>query len=156
MWTMTERRPAVAVLTALSGIAIGVGALLPWVEARGNRPRSGITHTSVAGLFRWSYENSSPFLRSFGAVVLLAGILVLLGGLAASRLLAGLFSLVALAAAGLWIGLNASRYSPTDLPYQDLRAGAWLTMVGGLVGLLSSFMLRRRRVRGSHTVAAGR
>jgi len=69
---------------------------------------------------------------------------VLLGGLAASRAVTGFFSLVALAAAGLWIGLNASHYAPTDLPFSDLRAGAWLAVAGGLVGLLSVFLLRRR------------
>ena len=141
---MRTRRAGVALLVALCGIAIGVGALLPWVAARGPRPRSGITHTSVAGLFRWSYENASPFLRSFGAVVLLTGVLVLIGGLAASRVVAGFFALVALAAAGLWIGLNASHFNPTDLPYSDLLAGAWLTIAGGLVGLVGAFRLRRR------------
>jgi hypothetical protein len=71
-------------------------------------------------------------------------VLVLLGGLAASRAVTGCFSLVALSAAGLWIGLNASHYAPTDLPYSDLPAGAWLAVAGGLVGLLSAFLLRRR------------
>ena len=142
---MNRRRPGVVFIAALCGIAIGVGALLPWVEARGPRPASGITHTSVAGLFHWSYETTSPFLRSFGAVVLLAGVVVFLGALAAGRVVTALFSLVALAAAGLWIGLNASHYNPTDLPYSDLRIGAWLTVIGGLVALLSAFVIRRRR-----------
>jgi hypothetical protein len=141
---MSTRRSGVAPLAALCGIAIGVGALLPWMDARGPRPQCGITHTSVAGLFRWSYENASPYLRSFGAVILLAGVLVLLGGLAASRAVTGCFSLVALSAAGLWIGLNASHYAPTELPYSDLPAGAWPAVAGGLVGLLSAFLLRRR------------
>jgi hypothetical protein len=96
-------------------------------------------------LFRWSYENSSPFLRSFGAVIVLAGFLVLVGGLVGSRFVTGLFSVLALAAAGLWIALNAKHYKPTDLPYSDLRAGAWLTVGGGLIGLISAFLLRRRR-----------
>ena len=142
---MNRRRPGVVFLAALCGIAIGVGALLPWVSARGPRPASGITHTSVAGLFRWSYEDTSQFLRSFGAVVLVAGVLVFLGALAAGRLVVGLFALVALAAAGLWIGLNASHFNPTDLPFSDLRIGAWLTVVGGLVAFLSAFAIRRRR-----------
>ncbi len=142
---MNRRRPGVVFIAALCGIAIGVGALLPWVEARGPRPASGITHTSVAGLLHWWNETTSPLLRSFGAVVLVAGVLVFLGALAAGRVVVALFSLVALAAAGLWIGLNASHYDPTDLPYSDLRVGAWLTVVGGLVALLSAFWIRRRR-----------
>lgn len=142
---MSSRRPGVAFIAALCGIAIGLGALLPWVVARGPRPRSGITHTSVPGLFHWSYENASPFLRSFGAVVLVAGVLVFLGALAAARLVTGFFALVALVAAGLWIGLNASHYNPTDMPYSDLLAGAWLAVAGGLVALLCAFFLRRRR-----------
>jgi hypothetical protein len=128
----------------LSGIAIAVGGVLPWVCARGRRPASGIAHTSVTGLFHWSYQATSPFLRSFAVVVVVAGVLVLIGGLTGSLILTALFSLAALAAAGLWIGLNATHYSPVDLPYSDLRVGAWLTMAGGLAGLISAFFLRRK------------
>jgi hypothetical protein len=136
---------AAAVVAPLSGIAIAAGAALTWVSARGRRPESGITRTSIAGLFHWSYQTSSPFPRSFGMVVVVAGILVVIGGLIASRFLTGLFSLIALTAAGLWIGLNATHYNPTDLPYSDLRAGAWLTIAGGLAGFISAFFLRRKR-----------
>ena len=141
--TTRRRSAAAAVIVVLSGIAIAVGASLPWICARGRRPSAGIAHTSVAGLFHWSYQTSSTFLSSFGIAVAAAGILVLIGGLIGSRLLAALFSLIALAAAGLWIGLNATHYSPVDLPYSDLRVGAWLTIGGGLAGLISAFFLRR-------------
>ncbi|HEY3008744.1 MAG TPA: hypothetical protein VGJ63_11875 [Micromonosporaceae bacterium] len=153
---MRTRRPLAMALVALSGIAIGAGGLLPWVVARGSRPRSGIMHTSIAGLFRWEYENAT-FIRSFGAVMVLCGVLVLIGGLVASRVLAVLFSLVALATAGLWIGLNASHFNPTDMPYSDLRIGAWLSIGGGIVGLVSAFFLRRRSYvsRASETYATG-
>lgn len=138
-----RRSAAAAVIAALSGIAIGVGAVLPWVCARGRRPTSGIAHTPVTGLFHWSYQATSPFLRSFGMAVAVAGILVIISALIGSRILTALFSLAALAAAGLWIGLNATHYSPVDLPYSDLRVGAWLTVAGGLAGLISAFFLRR-------------
>jgi hypothetical protein len=140
----TERRPVAVGVAGLCGVAIGVGAVLPWVSARGLRPASGINHTSLAGLFQWTYSNSSPFLRSFGAAVLLTGILVLLSALLGSRTLVALFSLMALAAVGLWIGLDATHYNPTDMPYSDLRAGAWLTAAGGLTGLIAALALRRR------------
>jgi hypothetical protein len=141
----TRIRPAAALLTALCGAAIGVGALLSWVVARGARPASGMTHTSIAGLFHWAYHNSSPFLRSFSAVVVLAGILVVIAGLLGWRLLTGLLSLVALAAAGLWLGLNTSHYHVASLQYSDLRIGAWLTVAGGLLGLITAFFLRTAR-----------
>jgi hypothetical protein len=129
----------------LCGIAIVAGAFLGWIDARGGRPASGITHTSITGLFHWSYRHSGSFLGSFGIVVAVAGALVFIGGFVASRLLAGLFALIALAAAGLWVGLDASHYHTSDLPYSDLRLGAWLAIGGGLVGLIGSFFLRRRR-----------
>ena len=139
----TRRRSAgAAVIATLSGVAIAVGGVLPWVCARGRRPASGITHTSVMGLFHWSYQ-ASPFLRSFGLVTVVAGIVVVIGALIGSRVLTALFSLLALAAAGLWIGLNATHYNPVDMPYSDLRVGAWLTVGGGLAGLISAFFLRR-------------
>ena len=140
---MTARRPLVAALTALCGIAIGAGSLMDWVAARGPRPRSGIRHTSVAEAVHWSYQDSSPLLRSFGAVVLGAGLLVLIGALVGSRFVAGLFSLVAVIAAGLWYGLSASHYNPMGMPSSDLLAGFWLTAAGGVVGVVSAAYLRR-------------
>ncbi len=141
----TERRTAVAALIALCGIAIAVGALQTWVSARGHRPSSGIRHTAIAGVLHWHYQSTSSFTNSFAMVVIVAGALVFVGGVFASRLLAGLFSLIALAAVGVWIGLNATHYSPTSLTYSDLRLGAWLAIGGSLIGLWSSFFLRRRQ-----------
>lgn len=142
----SRRRPVVAVFVALCGIAIAVGAILTWVDARGPRPASGIRHTAISGLFHWSYQYTGSFLTSFAMVVVVAGALVFIGGLAASRLLAVLFSFIALAAAGVWIGLDASHYSSADMPYSDLRIGAWLTIGGGLIGLIGGFFLRRSSV----------
>jgi hypothetical protein len=141
----TERRTAVAALIVLCGIAIAVGATQTWVTARGQRPSSGIQHTAIAGALHWDYQSTSSFTDSLAMVVIVAGALVFVGGVFASRLLAGLFSLIALAAAGAWIGLNATHYSPTSLTYTDLRLGAWLAIGGSLIGLLSSFFVRRRQ-----------
>src|SRR5215471_5974392 len=136
---MTKRRRAgVALLVALCGIAIAVGAFLNWVVARGARPASGINHTAITGLFHWHYQHVSSFLSSFGMVLAVAGALVLIGGLVASRFLA---ALVALVGAGLWIGLDASHFHSTDMPYSDLRLGAWLAIGGGLIALISAFFL---------------
>jgi hypothetical protein len=137
----TRRRSPVAVLAVLSGVAIAVGSLLDWIAGRDARPTEGLRHTAITGLFHWRYDQSASFLHSFAVVMLACGVLVLLGGLFASRLLTGLFSALAIAAGGLWIGLNASHYK-VGLPYSDLRVGAWLCLVGGLVGLLSAFILR--------------
>jgi hypothetical protein len=141
------RRAGVAVLLGICGIAIVASARISWVSARGARPASGISGTSLSGLFTWSYQPCQSFVSSFGFAVIVAGTGVFLGGLLASRLVASLFSFLALAAAGLWIGLNVTHYSPVDLPASDLRAGAWLAVGGGVVGLLSSPFLRRRRDR---------
>ncbi len=140
-----QRRAGASALVMLCGLAIVAGAFLTWVDRRGLRPASGIAHTSITGLFQWSYQFSAPFLRSFALVIIGCGVLVAIGGLAASRLLAVLFSILALAGAGLWIGLNASHYHAVDLTYSDLRTGAWLVIGGGLVGLVASFAMRRSR-----------
>ena len=102
-------------------------------------------HTAISGVLHWHYQTTSSFTNSVAMVVIVAGALVFVGGVFASRLLAGLFSLIALAAAGAWIGLNAAHYSPVSLTYTDLRLGAWLAIGGGLIGLLSSFFVRRGR-----------
>jgi hypothetical protein len=139
-----QRRAAASILVLLCGLAIVAGAFLGWVTARGARPASGIRQTSITGLFHWSYQSTASFLSSFAMVVVVCGALVAIGGLVASRLLAGLFSVIALAAAGLWIALNAHHYQHSySLPYGDLRVGAWLVVAGGLIGLIGSFALRR-------------
>ncbi len=93
----TERRTGVAALIALCGIAIAVGALQPWVSARGHRPSSGIRHTAIAGVLHLHYQSTSSFTNSFAMVVIVAGAL------------------------------------------------AWLAIGGSLIGLWSSFFLRRRQ-----------
>jgi hypothetical protein len=138
-----QRRAGISVLVVLSGIAIAAGAFLSWIDARGARPGSGITHTSITGLFHWTYQATPSIVRSVAMVVAVAGALVAIGGLVASRFLGVLFSLITLIAAGSWIGLNASHYHTTDLPYSDLRYGGWLVIAGGLLGLILSFLLRR-------------
>lgn len=127
----------------LCGVAIAAGAFFGWIDAKGARPASGVKHTSITGLFHWSFQNSSSFLRSFGMVLAVVGVLVLIGGLIASRFMAALFAVIALAVAVLWIGLDASRYHTTDLPYSDLRVGAWLAIGGSLLALISAGRLRR-------------
>jgi hypothetical protein len=139
-----RRRAGIAVIVGLCGIAIVAGAKLSWVAARGARPASGITDTSIAGLLRWTYEPCDSFVQSFAFAVVMTGVLVFLGGLLASRLVAGVFAFLALAAAGLWIGLNASHYSQIDLRATDLRVGAWLTVGGAVLALVTSPFLRRR------------
>lgn len=140
---MTTRRPLVAALVTLCGVSITAGAVLPWVDAGGTRPASGITHTSMLGLRHLAYVPSAA-AKSFAVPIAAAGILVLIGGVCAWRLLAGVFAAMALAAAGLWIALNAHHYGPTGLRYNDLRAGAWLTIAGGLVALLVAVLMRRK------------
>jgi len=139
------RRLAVSILVALCGIAIAAGSRLSWVRSHGSRPSAGINDTAVTGLLHWTYEPCNTYFNSFGFVVIVCGALVFIGGVAASRGLAGLFSFITLVAAGLWIGLYASHYSSVNLSYSDFRLGALLVVAGGVVGLISSMFLRGRR-----------
>lgn len=140
----TQRRGLVCVLVVLCGAAIIAGTRLGWVTASGRRSASGIIGTSLTSLQHWSYDASSSYFTSFSFAILVAGAFVVLAGVLAARFLATLFSLVTLAGAGLWIGLNATHFSPISLTSSDLRIGAWLTIAGGLVGLVSSFFMRAR------------
>lgn len=138
-----KRRPLASVIAGLCGIAIGVGAMLPWIAARGQRPGSGISHTSLTGLLHLSYQDTRSFVSSLAIAVAACGLLILIGAVTGSRLVTGFFALVALAAAGLWIELNANHYSSADLPYSDLRLGAWLALAGGIIGIVAAIALRR-------------
>lgn len=151
----TRIRPPTAVFTALCGVATAVGGLLTWVSSRGARPKMGIGHTSFSGMLVWSFANGSPFWKSAGFVVLVLGALMVIGALAGLRTLTVLAAVLALAAAGMWLGVvthhyntpnlpNAHYLNPANLPWSDLRDGAWLTICGGVLGLLSAFLLRKR------------
>ncbi len=150
----TRIRLPVAAFTALCGVATAVGSLLTWVSARGVRPRMGMNHTSFSQMLVYSFANADAFWKSAGFVVLVLGALMLIGALAGLRTLTLLAAVLALAAAGMWIGLivhhyntpnlpNAHYLNPANLPWSDLREGAWLTIAGAAFGLLSAFLLRR-------------
>lgn len=142
----SRRRSGFAVLVMICGIAIAVGSIETWVGARGARPASGVRYTAISGALHWKYQPTPTFTNSFAMIVLVAGALVFVGGVFASGFLASVASFFALAASGVWIGLNATHYSPTPLPYSDLRLGAWLAIGAGLIGLISSFFLRRHEI----------
>jgi hypothetical protein len=164
----TRIRLPVATFTALCGVATAVGSLLTWISARGARPRMGMDHTSFSQILVYSFANGNPFWKSVGFVVLVLGVLMVIGALTGLRTLTVLAALGALAAAGMWIGLivhhyntpnlpNAHYLNPANLPWSDLREGAWLTIAGAVLGLLSAFLLRRRiREPTGEAVAAGR
>jgi hypothetical protein len=149
------RLPA-ATFTALCGAATAVGGVLTWLNARGVRPSMGMDHTSLARMLSsFAFAPGSPFWKSVGFAVLVLGVLMVIGALAGVRTLTVVTALLALGAAGMWIGVVVRHYStvklpnahyvdPANLPWTDLRAGAWLTIVGAVLGLVSAFLLRRR------------
>lgn len=139
-----RRRVAVGILIALCGIAIGVGSELSWIRARGARPAAGVTHASLTSVLHWSLQPTGTYLKSFAFALVIAAALVFLGGLFGSRVVAGIFSAIALAAAIIWLALEAGKYSSVNLPFSDLRIGALLTAGAALVALAATAYLRRR------------
>jgi hypothetical protein len=140
----SQRRVAVGILIALCGIAIGAGTELSWIRARGSRPAAGIRHAAITSVQHWSLQPTGSYLKSFAFVIVIAAALVFLGGVFGSRTLAGIFSAIALAAAIIWLALEAGKYSKVNLPFSDLRIGALLTAGAALVALASTVYLRRR------------
>ncbi len=151
----TRIRPRVAAFTALCGAATAIGSLLTWVSAHGARPAMGMGHTSLARMLVYSFADADSFWRSAAFAVLILGAAMVAGALAGVRTLTVLAGLLALAAAGMWTGLvvhhfntpglpNSHYLNPANLPWADLREGAWLTITGAVLGLVSAFWLRRR------------
>jgi hypothetical protein len=149
----TPIRPQVAAYTALCGAAIVTGSLLTWLSAHGARPAMGIDHTSFGHMLVYSFTDVASFWRSAGFAVLILGAAMVIGALAGIRTLAVLAGLLALAAAEMWTGLvvhhfntpglpNSHYLNPANLPWTDLRAGAWLAIIGAVLGMVSAFWLR--------------
>ena len=148
-------RLGAAALTSLGGVAVMAGALLTWLSARGPRPATGMMHTSLSRMLVYSYTATSSFWTSAAFAVIVLGFLVAIAGLAGLRTLAVIAALLTLAASGMWIGVVVHHYNtpslsnvhyanPVNLPWSDLRTGAWLTISAAAVGLVSAFWLRRR------------
>lgn len=151
----TRIRPQVAAFAALCGVAIVIGSLLTWVRADGTRPAMGMGHTSLRQMLVYSFADVTTFWESVAFAVLIVGVLMVIGALTGVRTLAMLAGMLALAGGGMWIGLavhhfntpdlpNSHYLNPVNLPWQDLREGAWLTITGALLGLVSAFWLRGR------------
>jgi hypothetical protein len=113
----------------------------------------GMLHTSLAQMLVYTYAPTSIW-SSVAFAVLILGAAMVAGALTGLRTLAVLAGLLALAASGMWIGLvvhhfntpglpNSHYLNPANLPWADLRAGAWLTLAGAALGLASAFWLRR-------------
>lgn len=135
---MARRTAAGSLIGGLAGVAIAVGAVLPWLAARASRPRLTMNHTWFTDLFHWRWTDDVAFYKSFGGVVLILGVLILIVALGGVRFLTALFAILTLVAGGLWIGLAASHFSKADLSVHDLLPGAWLVLIGALVALFSA------------------
>ena len=151
----TRIRPQVAAFTALCGAAVVIGSLLTWVSAHGARPALGMGHTSLRQMLVYSFADVTTFWKSVAFAVLILGAAMVIGALTGLRTLAVLAGLLALGAGGMWIGLvvhhfntpglpNSHYLNPANLPWAQLREGAWLTIAGAAGGLVSAFWLRGR------------
>lgn len=112
-------------------------------------------HASLSQMLFYSFAHVTTFWESAGFAVLMLGAAMVIGALTGLRTLAVVAGLLALAAGGMWIGLvvhhfntpglpNSHYLNPANLPWADLRAGAWLTIAGAALGLVIGFWLRRR------------
>jgi hypothetical protein len=112
----------------------------------------GMDHTSFSKMLVYTFANERPYVKSVGFTVLLLGALMVIGGLSGLRVFTVLGGVLALGVAGMWIGLTTHHYNtpqlpnsyylnPAHLPWSDLRAGAWLTICGAALGVLSTFVL---------------
>ena len=75
-----------------------------------------MSHTSLSRMLVYSFADVTSFWKSAGFAVLILGVLMLVGALAGFRTLAVLAGLLALAAAGMWIGLVVHHFNAPDPP----------------------------------------
>lgn len=164
--SQTKIRPAVAAFAAACGVGTAAGGLLTWVTASGPRPVMGMDHTSLPKMLVYSFAHSASPWISVGLAVFVLGLLMAISALTGLRTVVMLAALLALAAAGMWIGLVTHHYNtpslpnshyanPVNLPWADLRIGAWLTICGAVLGLVSTLWLRARTSPGHQRADAG-
>lgn len=145
----TQVRVPVVLLGMLSGAAIIVSSFVTWINGRGGRPGTGVTHTSIAELFRWTWRNNIGFGTSVGLVLLILGILAVIGAIVASRIALLVASFLAFVVSFMWGARMISHYNDAGLwpvrSWGDLRQGAYLGVIGAISGVVSSFWLRMSR-----------
>jgi hypothetical protein len=153
MVALTKDRRLTAIVVTVCGMTTAVGGLLTWASGHGARPTMGMTHTSFSKMLVYTLQTGAPFVKTVGFVVLALGILMVIGGLLGLRIIAVIGAVLALGVAGMWIGLVTHHYNtphlpnsyylnPMHLPWSALREGAWLTICGAVLGLVSTVALR--------------
>jgi len=132
-----------------------LGSALSWIGAEGMRPVLGISQTSLSKMLVYSYVNAESYTKSAGFAVLLLGAVLFISAAFGIRTFVALSAVLTLAAGDMWIGLVVHNFNTPDLPnihyvisanlpWADLRIGAWLTLGGAVLGLGASPFLRAR------------
>lgn len=144
-------RTFVHLILLLCGIAIGVGAFLPVLE--GTTPtdirledlRDGFPAGAIVTQLG---EQSVTFYKSMAAVILAAGLLVVVAAIFGSRLLAGLGVIAALGTVGVFgYRVHESFGDHVREHYSEIltnQSGFLLITGGALVALLAALVPRER------------
>ena len=140
----TEPRNIIGALIALFGVgAIVSGMFLPWLAETETRPALTVRESTISSLFSGLTLESSA-LSSVGLIVSLGGLILIVGGLSASRIVTLVGALVTLGACVVWLfRINEFYDVPVNL-LGELRLGAWIAIGGALLSIALIFLLRAR------------
>jgi hypothetical protein len=117
-------------LVIVSGAAVAYGGFMPWLDdlKASELPLRNIVSGQLRGAGGWT--------SSLAVVLVIAAVLIVLGGLVDSRIAVFLGLLVGLAAAGGWLA-QLVIHRP-GLTATDFGNGYWITAAGLMLSLLSA------------------
>jgi hypothetical protein len=117
-------------VAALIGLAVAACAFLPWVNER----TAWALH--VRSLFDVGNNEGVTPVRSVGAALCVAALLVLLGALFNARSLVIIGGLLAVALPSIWIFGNAVSHGAGAVSLTRIQIGAYGAAVGGFMALI--------------------
>ncbi len=142
----SPQRAIPSIAAVAGGICICIGAFAPWMSGIGDDQTANDVlaprYTPVSDLFHGIGAPTDSPARSVAVLLLGFGIVLVIGGVMASRLIMAIGMVMTGVIAALWVSLEINHIGAVSIGIHDIRSGLWLTGIGLLLAVLSLPIVR--------------
>jgi hypothetical protein len=142
----SPQRAIPSIAAVAGGICISVGAFAPWLSGIGDDQTSNDVlaprYTPISNLFHGIGATTDSPIRSVALLLLVFGIVLVIGGVMASRLIMAIGMVMSGVIAALWVSLEFNHIGAVSFDVHDIRSGLWLTGIGLLLAVVALPIVR--------------